>query len=463
METPVLRERHRSIVQDSKIRRPPRNFGSPYILMGGFSFLIAIGTLLLSLPFTNTENEITPFLDALFTATSAVTVTGLVVVDTSTHWSFIGQLIIVALIFTGGLGIMASATFLLVLIGRRITLANRLMVRESLGVYQLGGLIGLARRIVIVIVSIQIIGFLVLFIGLIDKYPINEAWWLSLFHSISGFNNAGFVIFPDSVSLSIFKTDYIVLLTMSFLILLGTLSYSVMLDIFGYRRKFNRYTLDSKMVVTATLGLLIIGFIVFLISEYSNPDTLGELRFVDKIINTIFIAVSGRTAGFSTVDFGSMEQHSNFFLTSLMFIGGASASTAGGIKVNTFAVLIAAVLSSIAGRNHVVAFGREIPHPQVYRAMTVLILGLAIVFAVALLLTITENLMFIDILFETVSAFCTVGLSTGITDKLSDPGKYIIVFTMFIGRVGPLTIALLLAQKEATSLYRYAEERIKIG
>ena len=463
MASILSRERQKSVVQDVKIRRPPRNFGSPYILMAGFSLLIGIGTLLLSLPITNTKNEITPFLEALFTATSAVTVTGLVVVDTATHWSFIGQSIIVALMFMGGLGIMASATFLLVLIGRRITLANRLMVRESLGVDKLGGLIGLAKSIVIVIVSIQLIGFVVLFLGLIDRYPVNQAWWLALFHSVSGFNNAGFVIFPDSVSLSIFKSDYIILFTMSILILLGTLSYSVMLDLFGYRKKFNRYSLDSKMVITATLGLLCIAFIFFIISEYSNPYTLGELNIVDKIANTIFISVSGRTAGFSTVDFGSMEQHSNFFLTSLMFIGGASASTAGGIKVNTFAVLIAAILSSIAGKSHVVAFGREIPHPQVYRALTVLILGLTIVFSVSLLLTVTEDLLFIDILFETVSAFCTVGLSTGITNQLSDPGKFIIVCTMFIGRIGPLTIALLLAQKEEASTYRYAEERIKIG
>ena len=443
-------------------RVPPKKFGSPYMLMGGFALLIGVGTLLLLLPFTNTQGGMTPFMDALFTAASAVTVTGLVVVDTSTYWSFSGQVVIMLLIFTGGLGIMTSATFLLIIIGQRITLANRLLMRESLGVNQLGGLIRLTLKIVFVVVAIQIVGFLVLFLRLFSEYPVATALWQASFHAVSGFNNAGFVIFPDSQSLSAFQRDYGLLIPMMILIILGTLSYSVMLDIVGYRR-FNRYTLDTKLVVTATTALLLVGALVILVAEYANSATFGSLTVWTKILNAFFHSASGRTAGFTTVDFGDMEQHSNFFMIGMMFIGGASASTAGGIKVNTFAVLLAAVLSSIGGKTHATAFGREIPQPQVYRALTVLLLGMVMVFAVAFFLTISEGFPFIQILFETVSAFATVGLSTGITNELSQLGRLIIILTMFLGRIGPLTLALVLAQREEAAPYRYAEERVKIG
>ena len=443
-------------------RVPPKNFGSPYILMGGFAVLICAGTLLLLLPFTNTQEGMTPFSDALFTATSAVTVTGLIVVDTPTYWSFSGQLVIMILIFTGGLGIMTSATFLLIIIGQRITLANRLLMRESLGVNQLGGLIRLTLRIVFAVVALQIIGFLVLFVRLVSEYPLATAVWQSGFHAVSAYNNAGFVIFPNSQSLSAFQQDYGFLIPMTVLIILGTLSYSVLLDVFSYRR-FNRYTLDTKLVVVVTATMLMVGVLVILVAEYGNPATFGSMPVGAKILNAFFHSASGRTAGFTTVDFGDMEQHTNFFLTGLMFIGGASASTAGGIKVNTFAVLLAAVLSSIGGRTHVTAFGREIPQPQIYRALTVLILGLAMVFTVAFFLTISEGFPFIQILFETVSAFATVGLSTGITGELSQLGQVIIILTMYFGRIGPLTLALILAQREEVAPFRYAEERIKIG
>ena len=443
-------------------RVPPKNFGSPYLLMGGFFFLIALGTLLLLMPFTNNQGGITPFMDALFTATSAVTVTGLVVVDTPTYWSFSGQLVIMILVFTGGLGIMTSATMFLLLIGQRITLANRLLVRESLGTNQLGGLIRLTIRIVLVVVGIQLVGFLILMARLISEYPLSTAIWQSAFHAVSGFNNAGFVILPESDSLGAYLGDYALLVPMTVLIILGTVSYTVLLDVFGYRR-FNRYTLDTKLVLTLTAGLLLLGTAVILVGEYTNAETLGPMSVVSKVFTAFFHSASGRTAGFTSVSFENMELHSSFFITGLMFIGGASASTAGGIKVNTIAVLLAAVLSSIAGKSHATAFGRELPQTQVFRALTVLLLGLVMVFSVAFFLTISEGLPLIQILFETVSAFSTVGLSTGITGELSTVGRLIIILTMYFGRIGPLTLALVLAQKETRATFRYAEERVKIG
>ena len=439
-----------------------RNLGFPYILMGGFAMLIVIGTVMLLLPQSNQQGTITPFIDALFTATSAVTVTGLIVVDTSNYWTTFGHVVIMFLIFLGGIGIMTSATFLMIIIGGRITLANRLLLRENLGVNQLGGLVGLTVRIVMAIVIIQFIGFLILLVSLRHEFSFPMAIWQALFHSISGFNNAGFVISPNSNNLSVFGSNISLMLTMTVLIMFGSLSYSVWMDLFKYR-KFSRFTLDSKLVIIFTLSLIFIGTIVLFISEYSNPLTFGDMTLSDKLINSFFHSISGRTAGFTTVDFGDMEQHSKFFLTGLMFIGGASASTAGGIKVNTLAVLLVATLASIKGNTHVNAFGREIPQTQIFRALTVLVLAVLMIFFVAFLLTISEGFPFIDILFETVSAFGTVGLSTGITKDLSDIGKYIIIATMFIGRVGPITLALVLARKEETPPYRYAEERVKIG
>lgn len=443
-------------------RVPPKNFGSPYILLGGFFILIGFGTLLLLMPFASTGEGPTPFMDAFFTAASAATVTGLVVVDTPTYWTFAGQFIIMVLMFTGGLGIMTSATFLLILIGQRITLANRLLMRESLGVNQLSGLIRLTIRIVVVVVSIQMVGFLVLMVRLLSVYPAGTAIWQAAFHAVSAFNNAGFVIFPDSQSLSAFQEDFLLLIPLTLLIMLGGLSYSVLVDLVRYRR-FTRFTLDTKLVLTLTVALWLIGTLVILVAEFSNTDTFAGMSVQNKIMNAVFESTSSRSAGFTTVGFESVEQHTSFFLTALMFIGGASASTAGGIKVNTFAVLLVAVLSSLGGKTHVTAFGREIPQPQVYRALTVLLLGMAMVFAVAFFLTIREGFPFIQILFETVSAFGTVGLSTGITGELSQMGRLIIILTMFLGRVGPLTLALVLAQREQVSPYRFAEERVKIG
>ncbi|MBI4282511.1 MAG: Trk family potassium uptake protein [Chloroflexi bacterium] len=443
-------------------RVPPKSFGSPYVLMGSIALLIGVGTLLLLLPFTNTRSQITPFADALFTATSAVTVTGLVVVDTPTYWSFWGQLIIMLLIFIGGMGIMTIATFLLIIIGQRITLANRLLMRENLGTNQLGGLLRLTLRVVFVVLAIQAVGFLVLFVRLLGEYPPTTALWQSAFHSVSAFNNAGFVIFPDSQDLHAFQRDYGLLIPMMALIIIGGLSYSVLLDIGSYRR-FNRYALDTKLVITVTTMLLLLGAGVIFVSEYGNSATLGPMSTGAKTLNALFLSVSSRTAGFSTVDFGDLEQHSSFFVTWLMFIGGASASTAGGIKVNTLAVLMIAVLSSLGGKTHVTAFGREISQLLVYRALAVLMLGLTMVLAVAFFLTLSEGFPFIQILFETVSAFATVGLSTGITGELSQWGRLIIILTMFLGRVGPLTLALVLAQREVTATYRYAEERVRIG
>ena len=442
---------------------PSRALASPLILIYAFAGLITIGTLLLLLPFTHHGGGFTPFVTALFTATSAVTVTGLIVQDTAEYWTRIGHVFILGLMFVGGLGFMTIATFLLILIGQRVTLAQRLLVRESLGVNQLGGLVRLTVAIVAVAVAIQLLGFVALFIRFSLLYSPAEAVWQAVFHAVSGFNNAGFVALREPGGLSHFQGDEALLGIMVLLIILGAISYWVMVDVVRVRR-FSLFTLTTKLVLILTATLLLIGTVVFLASEYRNPDTLGQLSWSQKLVTSVFESASGRTAGFATVDFGETEQHTNFFFTSLMFIGGASGSVAGGIKINTLAIVLVAVLSTLRGRSHATAFGREIPASQVQRAMVIGSLATALVFLVATVLTFSESEFdFIDLFFESVSAFGTVGLSTGLTPSLSSMGHLILIITMFVGRLGPLAIGLAMAQHTETDVYRYAQERVTMG
>ena len=444
-------------------RVPSRALASPLILMYAFAGLITLGTLLLLLPFTHHGGGFTPFVDALFTATSAVTVTGLVTQDTATYWTRTGQVFILAMMFVGGLGFMTLATFLLILIGQRVTLSQRLLMKEGLGVDQLGGLVNLTVRIVMVAAAIQFVGFIALLARFLFLYPPAEAVWQAAFHAVSGFNNAGFVVLPDTASLSAFQTDGAVLSTIGLLAVLGSISYWVMVDVVRFRR-FQLLTLNTKLVLVLTLVLIVSGALVFFLSEYDNERTLGPLPVGQKLFLSVFESISGRTAGFSTVGFGETEQHTGFFFIGLMFVGGASASVAGGIKVNTVAVVLVAVLSTIRGLANATAFGREIPQTQVQRAMSIAAVAIAFVFLVALVLTFAEReFPFIDLLFESVSAFGTVGLSTGLTSDLSRWGQLILIAIMFMGRLGPLTLGLAMVQRGEGSLYRYAQERVTIG
>ena len=443
-------------------RHQERKFESPLILMYGFGSLIAIGTLLLWLPFFNNTGEFAPFLSALFTATSASTVTGLVTVDTATFWNPAGQAVIMVLILVGGLGFMSTATFLLVIITQRITLTNQLIMREFLDVSQFGGLVRLTIQIVVVALIIQLAGFLIFFWRFLPLFDPGQAAWQAGFLSVSAFNNAGFNILPDSASLARFQGEMWVLGVAGFLIVLGGISYSVLVDLVRSRR-FRRFSLDSRLVLVVSLALWVLGGIVIFASEFANEATLKGLPLGDQVVNSLFMSVSGRTAGFTTVDFSQTKLHTNIFVTGLMFIGGASGSVAGGIKINTLAVILVAVLASIRGRAHVEVFGREVPDVQIQRALTIAFLGIAFIFVIAFLLVITEGFSFDKLIFETVSAFGTGGLSTGITSALSAWGKTLMVVTMFVGRIGPLTIVLALGQRPQHAVYRFSQERVRIG
>jgi len=456
---PVVRPWHIAL---RAVRRPRTATWSPLVLVYGFLGVIALGTLLLALPVSSKAGHFTPFVDALFTATSAVCVTGLVVVDTGTYWSLFGQIVILALIQIGGFGFMTSATLLLMALGRRIGLRERLLIRESMGLDKLAGLIRLVKRIAIFSLLAEGVGAVLFLVRFSGEGSLGLALWKSVFHAVSAFNNAGFDIFGNFRSLLDYQQDPLVVLVTAALVLLGGISFLVVADV-ARARRFARLCLDSKLVLTTSLGLLVVGTIAIMLIEYSNPATLGSLPFPQKLLSAFFQSVTPRTAGFTTVDVGRIADYSLFFTILLMFVGGASGSTAGGIKVNTFGMLVATIWSLLRGREHAGAHGREFASQQVNRALAVVMLSLAFVTVVVFLLTVTEVFSFLSLLFETVSAFGTVGLSTGITPELSLAGRLIVTVTMFAGRLGPLALVLSLIQRQRATTLRYPQENVRIG
>lgn len=444
-----------------------RALSTPLMVIYIFAGLVAIGAALLSLPFANLDAGPTPFIDALFTATSAVTVTGLVVRDTADYWSVGGQLILAALIFVGGLGFMTLAAFGLVVAGQRVTLSQRMLIHESLGGALLGmghgGLARLAVGIVAFAAGAQALGFIILAIRFSMIYSPERAVLTAMFHSVSAFNNAGFIFVSEPEGMAAFQRDGTVIGVTALMIFLGAMGYGVLLDAVVSRR-FRLFGLTTKLVLLFTAALIVTGFGVFMAFEYSNPNTLGPLPVSQKITTSIFESVSGRTAGFTTLDYAETRQQTNFMVSGLMFIGGSSASVAGGIKVNTLAVIIVSALSTLGGRAGASAFGREIPPEQVRRALVLGAVSTAMVFAIVLALSVSDgHLDFLHLFFESVSAFGTVGLSAGVTPELSSWGMFIIIAAMFIGRLGPFTIGIAMAQRSGGDRYRFAEERVTIG
>jgi trk system potassium uptake protein TrkH len=447
-----------------RLRRAPPPAVSLLVL---FAVLISVGTLLLMLPPAAADGEATRFVDALFTATSAACVTGLVVVDTANHWSPFGQVVIMMLIQFGGFGIMAGSTLLLFLFLRRTTLRDRVLVQESLGGMQLGTVTTLVKRIAIFTIVCELIGAVILSIAFMAGPEAGPRWhplgiWWGIFHAISAFNNAGFDLTGGFQSLIPFRDDWVILLTHGILLVLGGLGFAIVGDAIVGRR-WSRMALETKLVISTTLALLVGGTVLIGLIEWSNPLTLGAMPAEQRVLNAFFESATLRTAGFTALDTGALVESTLFVVMALMFIGGASGSTAGGIKVNTFAVLLIAIASTVKGEPSATAFGRRIKHAIVYRALAVLILSIGFVFLVGLGLTLTTDATFVQTLFEAVSAFGTVGASTGITPELSDPARLITSVAMFVGRLGPLTLVLALAARAHPVSYRPAVETVRIG
>ena len=449
-------------------RRPQRLVNSPYILLSGFVFLSGLGALLLALPMSSHEEGFTSPEIAFFTAISAVTVTGLTLVDTQTYWTDFGHGVIFFLMLVGGLGFMAVATFLLLIMGQRSTLPERLVMQETLTTDRMVGLRQISRYLFLVAFLIYAVGAAAIFwrIAGLDGMGLGQSIWQSMFLSVSSFNSAGFSILPElpaGSGLARLGTEGTLLGIMMVLIMLGGIGWTVLVDIARHRR-FGRFSLDTKLVIVASLFLWGLGLGVFLLAEFTNDGTIGSLAVGDKVMSAAFHSVSGRTAGFHSIDFAAAQDFTKLVFPGLMFIGGAAGSVAGGIKVTTFAVIVAAVVSSMRGRAQAEAFGREIAQIQILRALTVAVVGLGLIALFLPVLTLTDpDIPFVNLLFDTVSAFGTTGSSTGVVRDLTLAGKAMFMFAMVVGRLGPITLALALAPREEASLYRYSQERVKIG
>ncbi|MCA0969221.1 TrkH family potassium uptake protein [Halobacillus litoralis] len=422
-----------------------------------FSVLIMAGTFLLMLPVSTTEGI--SFIDALFTATSAMTVTGLVVVDTGSAFTLFGQIVILALIQLGGIGIMTFAVLIYIAVGKKIGLKQRLLIKQALNQPTIGGVVRLAKKLFLFSIVMELIAVVFLSIKWVPEMGWFNGIYASVFHAISAFNNAGFSIWSNS--LSDYVVSPVVNIVITFLFIVGGVGFTVVFDMWK-TKEFKKLMLQTKLMIVGTLGLNIISFLVLLLLEYNNADTIGALSNFGKVQAAYFQAVTPRTAGFNTIDIASMEESSIFFTILLMFIGGGSTSTAGGIKLTTALVIFLAAYFFFRERQHVTVMERNISQHIIMKALALTVGSTMVVMMTVFILNLTEDAPFLMILFEGVSAFGTVGLSLGLTGNLTLIGKITIILTMLIGKLGPLTFAFAFAKQRPDPI-KYPDEEILTG
>jgi trk system potassium uptake protein TrkH len=434
--------------------------------VAAFIVLICLGTLVLSLPVASEGSRDVALVDALFTTVSALAVTGLVTVDTQQQWSFVGELVILILIQVGGLGFTVGASLLLVTMGRGNKLGTALVAQDGSPTLPLADVISLTLRIVKFVFLVEGIGALLLAIRFLPDRSPPEAVWFGMFHAISAFCNAGFDLQGGFRSITGYQDSVWINLTLIGLIQAGALSYIVLSDIWSHR-SWRSISLDTKLIVLTNAALLIIGTVVFLAVEWSSALQVADNW--TKPLAALFQSVSARTAGYASINFGDAEPATLFLWTGLMMIGGASGSTAGGVKLTTAALLFVAIISTLRGHREIQVFGRRLPASQIFVAMAIVFLFVFIHFLLTLCLVVTESVMgnehfaFIDLMFETMSAAATVGLSTGITPEMSTPGKIVLCIAMFFGRLGPLTLAYAITRRQRPARYRFPETMVRLG
>ena len=429
-----------------------------------FAATIAVGTILLALPAAHAPGHEVGLLDALFTSTSAVCVTGLVVVDTGSAFSLFGKLVIMLLIQAGGLGILTLGTLVALASGRRIGFRERLGLQAQVNIGQVGGIVRLIRRIFLVVFGVEIAGAVLLYLPFARVEGPGRGAFFAAFHSISAFNNAGFGFYADS--LTRFLRDPLLNATILALIVLGGLGFMVIINVASHFRRGRRVplTLHSKVVLAGTGLLIAIGTVVILAFEWTNPATLAHLPFPDKLMAALFQSITPRTAGFNTLNIAQLRPATLMFTMLLMFIGGNPGSTAGGIKTVTFLVLVGSAWSLSRGHGELTLFERRIASQAAVKASAIALLGVLLVGAAVTGLTLTDpDKSLLQLGFESVSAFGTVGLSTGITAALSSAGKLIIIALMYLGRLGPLTLALALMERQPERRIKYPEDDVVIG
>lgn len=429
----------------------------PAVLFLGFVALIIIGSLLLKLPIATTSTI--TWMQSIFTATSAVTVTGLVVIDTGTQFTHFGQIVIAILIQAGGLGFMTFAILAAISLGAKIDIGKQIIAQEALGQTSLDKLFETAKYVVIYSIIIELIGIFLLTVIWWDDYNLGKAIYHAFFYSISAFNNAGFAL--DANGLMAFRGDLWVNIVITSLFIIGGIGFTVLIDIKNQHR-WHCLSLNTRLILLATFIVNLFAFFTIWALEANNNQTLANLSWGDQAIAAWFQAVTPRTAGFNTLPIDGLTDSSTTLMLLLMFIGGGSLSTASGIKLGTFVVLIMATYNYLQRRNNVTIMKRTIPRETVMKALALSIISMLMIFIGIFTLTVTEDADFLDIAFEVVSALGTVGLSRGLTSELSAAGEIVIIFLMLVGRIGPLSFAYLIASpnKKHTS---YAKTQIQIG
>ncbi|MGG2198912.1 TrkH family potassium uptake protein [Paenibacillus validus] len=434
----------------------------PRVFAGGFALIIAVGTLLLSLPAAAVSGEATPWVDALFTATSATCVTGLLVVDTGTYFTKFGQVVILILVQLGGLGFMTTVTWFAITMKKRISLRDRLMLKESMNLLGIEGVVRLIMKVLIYSVVIESFAALYFAYRLSQEMPLGHALYYGVFHAISLFNNAGFELFGGFRNLTPYVADWGINLVSMLLILFGGIGFIVLSELVDYPSS-RRLSLHSKVVLTATGILTLLSALLIFIFEYTNARTLGPLSLDTKILASLFQAITLRSAGVNTIDITGLRSATQFLMVIMMFIGAAPGSTGGGIKLTTFVILVGAVLTMVRGKQDMVLFRYRVPKRDIYKATTFSLLGLFCLVLSTMALSTVQGQDFLMILFEAASAFGTVGLSAGLTPELGFAGKINIIVMMYIGRVGLITLAFALQPKLKKDSYRYPEGKLTIG
>ena len=435
----------------------------PVLVMLTFFLAVFIGALLLMLPVATSFGKETSLLGALFTSTSATCVTGLIVYDTGTHFSIFGQIIILSLIQIGGLGIMTISSAFAIILGQKMSLKRESIMQNVIGESNKLDMISLVRNVIVVTITLELLGAVILYFTFISKsYSVNQAIYHSIFHSISAFCNAGFCLYPDSLVryLDNFNINFVI----TSLIIMGGIGFPVMKDIqrtIKNKFRFKRLSLHSKIVISATLILLLLGTMAFFISEYNNE--MKGFSLLDRLFASYFQSVTTRTAGFNTMDTANLSKGSSFVSGILMFIGASPGSTGGGIKTTALVVVFIAVVAMFRGHKDVNIFKRKVSENIIKKVMALVAASIAFLALMIFLLLIFEPFTFEKTIFEAISAFGTVGLSMGITSQLSDAGRIIIVLLMYIGRVGPLTLMFAISQTKDRSYFTFTEEKISIG
>ena len=436
-----------------------------------FSFLgiIVVGGVLLSLPFAHASGRVVSVVDAFFTSVSAVCVTGLIVADTPVDFSVFGQIVVLLLIQAGGLGYMTLSTVFTAAIGRAITMQERLTLQEALNVQDMNGLVRFAGTVLKLTLAFELAGALILTVHWWPTLGPAQAAWRGLFHSVSAFNNAGFALWSDN--LMSWRGDLVVNLVLSALIIAGGLGFFVWTELLTRRTRAVKLSVHTRLVVTATVALLVGGTVMLLALEWNNPRTLATLPLGEKVLVAWFQSVSTRTAGFNTIDIGALTLPSLFVMMGLMFIGASPGSTGGGVKTSTFSITLAALWATVRGENDTVLFKRRLAPELVAKAFFVSLIAFVAMNSVAWLLLLTEGRSLMPTLFEATSAFATVGLSMGengapvsLAAFFTPVGKVLVMLMMFIGRLGPLTLAIAVARRGAAQAkLRYPEGKILVG